>query len=98
MAKKKNDEVETKVESEEAVETPAAVPEEAVVGDIKSQLIEVAKGVAITSADAGLVYLQASLDKVDFGRFKGTVLTLAKIGISELRNLLHGGAVSADAE
>ncbi len=62
------------------------------------QVQELAKGVAIAAADAGLVYLGDNVSKVDFGTWTPLVVTVTTVIVREARNFLHGGKLVSDVK
>lgn len=60
------------------------------------QLKTFGKGVAVAAADAALLYVKDNVGTLNLGRMDSFAKTLIVIGVGELRNLLHGGPVSAD--
>lgn len=66
--------------------------------EMQQQLLALAKGVAVASADAALVYASDNLAKVNFGSWNPMVISIGGLLLSQIRNVLHGGQVSASAQ
>lgn len=80
--------------AKDAVSEGFALPEFSISPEVRAQLLKLAKGTGVASADAALVYLGDNLATVNFGKWKPLVVTLSAVLVREVRNVLHGGNVS----
>jgi hypothetical protein len=85
---------ETVNKTQKALAAVAASVGDIISPELRQQLMDLATSTGVAAADAALVHVGDNIKNVDFGRYSATVALLAGLAIRELRNVLHGGAVS----